>query len=502
MDNFILLAAGEVFSLDVILVMAIGTFFGIIAGAIPGFTVTMGVVLAFPFTFAMDPIPGISLMISILVGGYSGGVVSGILLGIPGTPSSIATVFDGHPMAKSGQPGRALGLGLASSFLGNIIGLIILVSFAPLIAEFSLRFGPWEVAAIVLFALTLVGSLSQGAMLRGCTAAGLGIIVATMGIAPSGQVRFSFGIPQLTSGVELLPVLVGAFAFSQLLTNAEKSPNGPEQSQEGPQSKTKMSFPGRQIIRDLSRQKLNILRSSALGAGIGAIPAVGATTSTFVSYDQAKRFSKEPEKFGKGHPSGIVAAETANSGTLGGVLIPTLTLGIPGDITMAIMYGVLLLYGLQPGPALFAQQPVLMGSIYLGLFISGVLMILLMLVLMRYLVRIATIPMSVIIPLVLMLATVGMFALNNRIFDVVTMFVFGISGYFMVKAGVPLTPFILGVILGPVLETNIFRAIQIDPSMTSFATRPIAAIILLITVLSVVLLMDRNYRSRRRSEKE
>lgn len=493
MDNFFILAAQEVFSLNVVLLIVIGTFFGILAGAIPGFTVTMGIVLAFPFTFAMEPTHGLALMVSILVGGYSGGIIPGVMLGIPGTPTSIVTVFDGYPMALKGQAGRALGIGIASSFLGNLIGVGILIAFAPVIARFSLEFGPWEIAAIVLFALTLVGSMSQGAMLKGCIVAGFGILISTAGIAPTGQVRFNFGFDELNNGVELLPVLIGAFAFSQLMANVERKRSDLAEPSNS-KLKTNVSIPFKQILRDIYAQKFNILRSSGIGAGVGAIPAVGGTTSTFISYDQAKRYSKNPDEFGKGHPGGIAAAEASNNATLGGVMIPTLTLGIPGDITMAIMYGVLVLYGLQPGPMLFVEQPVLVGSIYVSLLVSGLAMVLLMLVLMRYFVRIAQVPLSIIVPMVLMLATVGAYALNNNLFDVFTMFAFGIVGYLLVKGGIPLAPLILGVILGPELETNFFRAIQLDPNLSTFVTRPVSAVIIALTVLSVALLIGRNHK--------
>ncbi|RJN31976.1 tripartite tricarboxylate transporter permease [Nesterenkonia natronophila] len=489
MDFFILSALDEVFTLPVLLTMLVGTMFGITAGIIPGFTVTMGVVLAFPFTFGMDPVQGIALMISVLVGGYSGGVVSSVLLGIPGTASSIATTFDGYPLAIRGEPGRALGLGIISSFFGNIIGLAILVFLAPLIARFSLNFGPWEITLVILLALGLVGSLSHGALVLGWISAGLGLLVATVGISPTGSVRFDFGFPQMTGGFELLPVLVGAFAFSQLLTRFDKNEteaNGgvaevPEEVDR------KIKIPYVQVVKDIIGQKMNVLRSSVIGSSIGALPAVGATTSTFIAYDQARRTSKDPESFGKGNPRGLVAAETSNNATLSGVLVPTLTLGIPGDITMAIMFGVLMMYGLQPGPALFAEQPVLMGSIYLGLFISGIMMILLMLFLARYLVKIAGMPVWTIVPIVLMLSTVGTFALNNRMFDVWSMLAFGIMGYYMTRIGVPLTPFVLGVILGPVLELNLVRSVELDPTFASYVTRPISLSILVVALVVVLI---------------
>lgn len=490
MDHFIVQAIGEVFVLELLALIVLGTICGVIAGSIPGFTVTMGVVLAFPFTFAMDATAGLALMISILVGGYAGGMISGIMLGIPGTPSSIATVFDGHPMARRGEPGRALGIAIGSSFLGTIFSVGILVAIAPVVARFSLNFGPWEITTLVIFAITLVGSLSSGAMLKGCIAGALGLLIATTGISPGGQVRFDFGFEALSSGVSMLPVLIGVFAFSQLMDSIEPR-KGPEITDEMAQERARLSarieIPYGRILRDLSTQKLNVFRSSMIGSIVGAIPAVGGTAANFVSYDQAKKFSRTPEQYGTGTPGGIVATEASNSALIGGALIPTLTLGIPGSLTMAIMYGVFILHGLNPGPRLFVDQPVLIGSIYVSIVVAGVVMLVSMLLLIRIFARISRIPIDVLMPLVLMLASVGAYALNSSMVDVWTLLVFGIMGYLFAKAGVPLAPLILGVVLGPSLEENLFRALQLDPNVMTFLTRPISATLVAITVLSVVL---------------
>lgn len=499
MDHFILQSASEIFVAHRLLLIALGTVCGVVAGAIPGFTVTMGVVLAFPFTFAMDATSGLALMMSILVGGYSGGLISGVMLGIPGTPSSIATVFDGHPMAKRGEPGRALGIGIVASFLGNFLGVIVLVAIAPSIARFSLNFGPWEITALVIFAITLVGSLSSGAILKGCITGAFGLLVATTGIAPSGQVRFNFGFDALSGGVEMLPVLIGAFAFGQLITSVESSAQKSSAKPEPEPSSSRVSIPWRQILNDLFGEKLNILRSSTIGAVVGAIPAVGGSAANFVSYDQAKKFSKTPERFGTGTPAGIVAAEASNSALLGGALIPTLTLGIPGSLTMAIMYGVFVLHGLNPGPRLFVDQPVLIGTIYLSIIIAGVCMLIAMLLLLRIFARIALIPIQILLPLVLMLATVGAYALNNSLMDVWTLLAFGIVGYLFDKAKAPLAPLILGVVLGPSLETNLFRALQLDPDPTTFLTRPISLVLIILSVSSIGFAIWQEYRSKANS---
>lgn len=223
MGGFFIEAIGEVMNLTTMMLIVIGVIFGIIGGSIPGFTITMAILVAFPFTFAMDPINGLAVMIGVFVGGYSGGLVSGVMLGIPGTPSSITTVYDGYPMATKGEPGRALGIGVAASFIGTILSVIVLVVFGPLIAKFSMNFRPWEITALIIFALTLVASLSNGAMIKGIIAAGFGLFIATIGLDRSGNIRFDFGIPEFAGGFEMLPVMIGVFAFAQLMENVPSS---------------------------------------------------------------------------------------------------------------------------------------------------------------------------------------------------------------------------------------------------------------------------------------
>jgi putative tricarboxylic transport membrane protein len=492
MDNFFVVGLQEI-TWGVLILIFIGTLGGIIAGAIPGFTVAMGIVVVFPFTFGMDAVSGLALMISVMVGGYSGGLISGIMLGIPGTPSSIATVFDGYPMAKNGEPGRALGIGISASFFGCIFSILMLSIFGPLVAQFSLKFGPWEITALIIFALTLVGSLSQGALLKGCIAGAFGVLIATTGIAPGGQVRFNFGLEQLSAGINMMSVLIGAFAFSQLMQNVEElSIVHKEGKKDTMQDNIKIPY--LQIAKDLSKQKLNLFRSSIIGSVIGTIPAVGGSAANFISYDQAKKFSKHPEKFGSGIPDGIIAPESSNNALIGGALIPTLTLGIPGNLTMAIMLGVMILHGVTPGPRLFVDQPILIGSIYVSILISAIFMIMTMLLLIRLFAKISNVPQNILIPIVLMLASVGSYALNNSLFDVWTLFLFGIVGYLFTKVGVPLTPLILGVVLGNTLEVNFFRALELDSSWTTFLTRPISATLLGLTLLSIGFIIWQNRR--------
>lgn len=405
------------------------------------------------------------------------------MLGIPGTPSSITTVYDGYPMAQKGEPGRALGIGVASSFLGTIISVAVLVFFGPLIANFSMNFRPWEITALIVFALTLVAGLSSGALLKGLMAAALGLLITTVGYDRNSNLRFDFGLPAMGSGFEILPVMIGIFAFSQLLGNIEKLK---DEKSETKKIDTNVTIPYGQIIKDMAGQKLNTLRSSLIGSLVGALPGTGGTVANFLSYDQAKKFSRRPEEFGTGIPSGIVASEASNSAVAGGAFVPTLALGIPGDLPMAIMMGVLILHGITPGPMMFEQNPVLVGAIYASLLIGAVVMVLCNLLLVRWFAKISLIPQQILVPVVLMLCAIGAYALNNNLFDIWVLFIFGIIGYLLWKAEVPLTPLILGVVLGDNLERQLFRALELNESWLTFLTRPLSALFLALAVASIL----------------
>jgi putative tricarboxylic transport membrane protein len=490
MSGFFIQAIGEVTNLFTLMIITIGVIFGIIAGSIPGFTITMAILVTFPFTFAMDPINGLALMIGVFVGGYSGGLVSGVMLGIPGTPSSITTVYDGYPMAKNGEPGRALGIGVAASFIGTVLSVIVLIIFGPLIAKFSLNFRPWEITALIVFALTLVASLSNGAMIKGMIAAAFGLFIATIGLDRSGNLRFDFGIDEFSAGFEMLPVMIGIFAFAQLMDNVQKLKKNDTSNSGTPDMNVKIPYA--KIGKDLWNQKINTLRSAIIGAIIGALPGTGGSVANFVSYDQSKKFSKHPEKYGTGIPDGIIASESSNSAVSGGAFIPTLALGIPGDLPMAIMMGVLILHGITPGPLMFQQNPVLIGAIYVSLLIGAIIMLASQFLMIRWFAKIALIPQQILVPLVLTLCAVGSFALNNNTFDIWVLFVFGIIGYLLSKADVPLTPLILGVVLGHNLENQVFRALELDSSWLTFFTRPLAALFFLFALISIVVSLKQN----------
>jgi putative tricarboxylic transport membrane protein len=495
MPDFLLQAAGQVLSFHVLGLIVIGTLLGIVGGAIPGFTVTMAILVVFPFTFTIDPVAGVALMTSVFVGGYSGGLISGVMLGIPGTPSSITTVYDGRPMAVNGEPGRALGIGFAASFIGTIISVIILVLFGPLIARFSINFRPWEITGLVVLALTLVASLSAGQLLKGLIAAVIGLLLTTVGYDSNSNLRLDFGFISLQSGLSMLPILIGAFAFPQTFQGLETSAL---KTDEENVASTNVEIPYRQIMHDLLNEKFNLLRSSVLGALIGALPGAGGTIANFISYDQAKKASKHPEDFGTGIPSGIIASEASNSAVPGGAFIPTLALGIPGDLPMSLMLGVLILHGMNPGPLLFQENPILIGSIYIAMLVSAVVMLVANLGLVRWSVRIAMVPDAVLAPIVLIFCAVGSFALNNNVFDIWVLLGAGLLGYVFARCNVPLTPLILGVVLGKTLEEQLFRGLQLEPSWTEFFTRPISGTLFGLAAACMVFSLVQNARQQKR----
>ncbi|MDH3594340.1 MAG: tripartite tricarboxylate transporter permease, partial [Rhodospirillales bacterium] len=355
----------QVFQFKLLALITVGTLAGIVAGAIPGFTITMAIVLTLPFTFGMSPVEGLSTMLGVFVGGFSGGLISGTLLGIPGTPSSVATTFDGFPLARRGHPGLALGVGVWSSFFGGLIGAVLLMSFAPPLALIGLWFGPWEYFALIVFALTIIASLSGESLLKGGIAGVLGLLLAMVGEdAITATSRFSFGIDDLNQGFSILPVLIGLFAFSQLLSDVERKEGAQSALIEAKAETIKIEH--WEAIRTIFRQPLNLIRSSLIGVFIGALPAAGGTISNVLSYDQSKKASKHPEKYGTGIPDGVIASEAANNGTAGGALITMMALGIPGDIVTAIMLGALLIHNVVPGPTFITEEPMLAYGIFMA----------------------------------------------------------------------------------------------------------------------------------------
>ena len=477
-----------VLELKTVLLMILGTAAGLIAGAIPGFTIAMAVILTLPFTFSMPPVQGLATMIGVFVGGLSGGLMSGMLTGIPGTPSSIATTFDGFPMTRAGKPGLALGIGVWSSFFGGLISAVALVLLAPQLADLGLEFGPWDYFSLVLFALTITASLAGENMLKGLIAGVAGLLVATIGEDDiNGVARLNFGIETLESGFQFLPVLIGLFAFSQLL-NDVKDPDRARQSlMSGTGAAVKVEHV--QAIKIIFSRWTNLLRSSFIGIFVGILPAAGGSISNILAYDQAKKASKTPEKFGTGIPDGIIAPESSNNATAGGALIIMMALGIPGDIVAAVMLGALLIHDVVPSPTFITENAVLAYGIFIAFFIAHPMMICLQAVCLRGFLLITRVPMYSLAAVILAYCSIGVFALENSTNDLWTLLVFGVVGYAMRVLGFPLAPMILGVVLGNLAELNLSRAFATASDMThfvtSFGTRPWSAFFLLLAGFSV-----------------
>lgn len=494
-DN-IILAVQELATIKTLVLMAVGTVAGLIAGAIPGFTIAMAVVLTLPFTFGMPPAQGLATMIGVFVGGLSGGLMSGILIGIPGTPSSVATTFDGFPMARGGKPGLALGLGVWSSFFGGIISAVLLVTLAPQLARIGLEFQPWDYFALIMFALTIAASLAGENLIKGLIAAAFGLLVATIGEdSINGIARFNFGSDALKQGFDFLPVLIGLFAFSQLLSDIQDRVRARQALTEAGAVSARIEH--RKAAVQVLRNWVNLVRSAFIGVFTGILPAAGSTISNILAYDQAKKASKSPEKFGTGHVEGIVAPESANNATAGGALITMMALGIPGDIVTAVMLGALLIHDVIPSPSFISDTPVLAYAIFIAFFVANFLMLILQSGALRLFVLVTKVRMYILASIILAYCGIGIFALNNVAFDMWTLFWFGIVGYIMRNLGFPLAPMILGVVLGRIAELWLSRATAISTEITPFFTHPWSLFFIILSLFSLFFSAYQTQRGRK-----
>lgn len=477
----VLTSIEAVFNLQTLLILVIGVVAGIVIGSIPGFTITMGVALTLPFSFGMEPLDGIALMIGVMVGGSSGGLMPSILLGIPGTPSAMATVFDGFPMTRQGRAGEALAIGLLASVVGSIISGIILIFLAPGLASVATRFGPWEMAALMLFGLTAIAGLGGGSVVKGLISGFLGIAFALVGLDMlTGSQRFTFGLVELQGGFNFLPVLIGLFAFSQLLGDVKRPP-----PDAGDMAKKNVSYPLHKAFGTLFKNRINLLRSSLVGVLVGLLPGAGGSIANVMSYDVARKFSRNPEEFGRGTPNGVIASESANNSSVGGALVPTMAFGIPGDATTAMILGALLIHGIQPGPMFLTTQPTLAYGIFIVFLLAAVVMLIVQGYGIRLFLQVNKIPAHHLLPAILVLCAVGSFAINRRVFDIIVLILFGLIGFWMKENNFGLAPFILGIILGPMLERSLRQAVTADSNLALFITRPISGVLVVAAVLSL-----------------
>ena len=501
-----LLGAGiaNIIQLKYLIPLTIGTLVGVIGGALPGVTITMTIIVALPFTFGLDPLQGLSAMVGIYVGGSAGGLITATLLGIPGTPSSLATMFDGFPMAKKGEPGRAVWLGIWASFYGGLLGGIFLIAATGPLAAFALKFGPWEYFSLFVLALSMVAGLVEASLLKGLIAGMLGLVVTVLGNDPlMGVPRLTFGIPFLEGGVEFLPVLIGVFAFSQIMTDAEKM-GGTQRIAQAVSATTVFAVSHAKVTWEILSRPFLLLWSSLVGVWIGVLPAIGGSAANMMAYDQAKKFSKHPEEFGRGNPEGIIASEASNNANVGGSLVTIMAFGIPGDAVTAVMLGALTIHGIQSGPLFISQQPTIAYGIFAAYLLAHPIMVVITGIAARWALKVVMVPKSLLYPVVLVLCVVGAFALNNTMSNVYVLLTFGVLGYAMVKVGLPLAPFILGVILGDQIEINLIRSIMTDPDPWLFVTRPISGLLLAAAVGSVVLALWQHHRveAKRRLREE
>ena len=493
----VLLAFGEILTIKTLILMLVGVAGGLIAGAIPGFTIAMAVVLTLPFTFGMPASQGLATMVSVLVGGLSGGLMAGILTGIPGTPSSVATTFDGFPMARRGQPGLALGIGVWSSFFGGMISAVLLVTLAPQLARIGLEFNPWGYFMLVMFALTITASLAGKNMVKGLIAGALGLLVRTIGEDEAiGMARFNFGTDTLLQGFDFIAVLIGLFAFSQLLFDIRDPVNARKSLHE--QGTMHVKIEHLQAVREIAKRWIIVIRSALIGTFTGILPGAGGSVANILAYDQAKKASKHPEKFGTGIPDGIIAPESSNNAVEGGALIVLMALGIPGDVTAAVMLGALLIHDVVPSPSFIGDEPVLAYSIFIAFFIATFMMITMQSFMLRVFVLVTRVRMYVLAGVILGFCGIGVFALNNIEFDVWTLLWFGILGFVMRHFGFPLAPMILGVVLGNIAELNLSRAFAITTDLTPFVTRPWSLFFLIIALFSAAFPAFQAQRGRRK----
>lgn len=467
-----------------ILMSLLGVVVGIIFGALPGMTATMAVAVFLPLTYSMDLGQALCLLLGLYVGGISGGLVPAILINIPGTPSSITTGFDGHPMAQRGEGERALKIGITVSFIGGMLSLICLLLFTPPLARLAIKFSAVEKFLIILFAMTVIAALSKGTMTKGVFAGFLGVLVTLAGrFFDNQQLRLvpSFLTVQLGSGFQLLPVLVGLFALSQIFEEAEAG------MKKNPYMDNNLGNGRKFRFRDLKDQGINIIRSSAIGTFMGVLPGVGGSAASLLSYSQAKNFSKEPEKFGTGCIDGLVASESANNAVSGGALIPLLSLGIPGDATTAVLVGAFMIQGIQVGPLFISQNPDLWRNILLGMVVCNVLMFLVMFYPIKYLAKIINIPKNRLYPVVILMCVVGAYAIRNgNIFDVWTLLIFGMVGFVFDKLKIPTAPFLIGFILGDDLEKYFIDVLKSSQgSFAAFFNRPIGWVIWVLIFISL-----------------
>lgn len=472
-----------IFTFEGILVLTLGTMLGIVLGALPGIGSTVAVAMILPFTLTMSQAPAILLLLAIYAGSVYGGSISAILINTPGTPQSAATCFDGYPMAQRGEAGKALGWATMASVIGGLVSSVVLILAAPQLAAFALNFGPIETFALILLGLTCIVSVSEGSLIKGLMAGGLGLFLSVVGGDPlTGGPRFTFGSFQLIAGFDLLAVVIGVFALSEVLIRASQRENT---------LVALIDFRGIVLPRldEWRGRGGGLLKSVAIGNVIGIMPGTGAATAAFISYAEARRSAPTRDNFGKGEPDGLIASESANNAVTGGALVPTMALGIPGDAITAVMLATLTLHGVTPGIRLMQDNPILIAAIFAGFFLINLMLLPLGMIVSRVAAPLLRLREAYMLVVITLLCTLGVYFVRGNPFDLLVMAAAGIIGFVLRRQGYPMAPLVIGMVLGPTLEISLRQGLIItNGSFGAFFTGHPIAVGLILAALGMLLL--------------
>lgn len=481
----------QILSWEPMLFLVIGVVGGIVVGAIPGLSTTMSIALMLPFTFVLPPVNGMMLLLGIYFATVYSGSIPAILLRIPGTPASAATLIDGYPMTNQGKAGQGLMISLVGSAAGGLFGGILLLLFAPILGEYALKFGPAEFFMLSFFAIALIASMSEGNMIKGVLSGLLGLLLATVGTDPiGGYPRFTFDSLDLLGGLGFIPILIGIFGVSEALTNFEKANSLRDVAPLAPGS-YKLS------ARDWRRLTPAALYSAVIGFIVGVLPGTGADIGSFVAHNEVKRVSRDKSRFGHGDMRGVMAAESANNASVPGSLAPSLVLGIPGNSAAAVLMGALTVHGLQPGPQLFTGSGVLVYSMFWAMLVIPLVMLVAGLAGIRLWGQITRIPTRYLWPAVIVLSAAGAFSVRGTVFDVVVMLGAGLLGYLMTKNGFPLAPLVIGLIVGPLAEVGFRRATIMHSGSLEWILQPLPLVLLALSLLTIGVSVHRSRRLQR-----
>lgn len=483
----------DIFSATSLLLILLGVCVGILGGAIPGISPSMAVALLLPMTYSMSPTQGITMLMGIYIGANYGGSITAVSINTPGTPSAVVTAFDGYPLAKQGRGGEAMGISLWASFFGSIIGTVILMFCSVPLARLATKFWPSEYFALCVMGLTTVATLGGKHWQKALVAVVFGLLLNTMGIDPVlGVKRFTFGISSLYDGVSMVPVLIGMFALGEVFSNLEHYSPETNKFERAIYKFPKISY--------YWKLKGSILRTGLMGCIIGVFPGAGGTIASFLAYDMEKRMSKHPEQFGRGAPAGVAAAEAANSGSVGGAMVPLLALGIPGSSTAAVLIGALMIHNLTPGPNLFKDEPELVYALFAAMFIGSIFMLVVGIFGSKLWVRVTDIPKTILYPLIFAFSILGSYSVKKSMADVIVCLIFGVVGWLMKKYHYPAAPVVLGLVLGRLMELNFGQALMVG-GVRSFYTRPLTLLLFAISIAAIVLPIVSDKQKKRKLAK-